>query len=103
MVAKYCWNVEDAPKDALGDVEEGLRYIDSLKTAPSVQKFEIAVQAGLVLSSMDAQLHKSWDLLIEKKVDCRCCSSHNSRRGIHPVHSNHPVLNFAQKLFSPLR
>ena len=45
MVAKYCWNVEDAPKDALGDVEEGLRCIDSLKTAPSVQKFEIAVRA----------------------------------------------------------
>ena len=64
MVAKYCWNVEDAPKDALGDVEEGLRCIHSLKTAPSVQKIEIAVQAGLVLNSMDAQLHKSWDLRI---------------------------------------
>ena len=90
MVAKYCWNVEDAPKDALGDVEEGLRCIDSLKTAPSVQKFEIAVQAGLVLSSSDALLRKSWEFAF-KKIDTA---------GIHPVRFNHPVQHFARKHFS---
>ena len=90
MVAKYCWNVEDAPKDALGDVEEGLRCIDSLKTAPSVQKFEIAVQAGLVLSSSDALLRKSWEFAF-KKIDTA---------GILPVPSNHPVQHFARKHFS---
>ena len=87
MVAKYCWNVEDAPKDALGDVEEGLRCIDSLKTAPSVQKFEIAVQAGLALSSSDALLSKSWDLLI-KKIDTEV---------IHNVHSNHQGPTFCSE------